>query len=225
MTALLPEHLLMQKLIQLDERLTNLNNEDLAPDQTLNEIQSIQSTISALISSEPEHISSEDMTFEFFNMVCEVTENISALRLSEEPLRQILIDQKTFPFFNKLIRYLKDLVFLHPSLRDSKPLEFPEPKNTTEALEQAEKTAHFAAQASDIAEKANAEGLQRYDLLKRQKETMGEINSELIQNTNLLNLEAYAKNAAAVIAADAAAAAIAKLEDLTNAEKNNRSGE
>lgn len=222
---LLPRHPLMQKLAQINEYLIELNNQEknFSAQDVKYLIDNLKTTIQSILPAELDKITAQNLTYEFFDAVSDVTENISALRLSEKNLRQTLSQEKVFQLFDDFVQALTQTVFLHESLRDEKPTQLTLAKNAAEALKQAEKAAQTAAEASAAAQRANADSAKHFDEVMQRQQHTGEIHPDLFQNAQSKSLEMYAKNAAAILAADVSAATIANLEELADAEKNHRS--
>lgn len=162
-----------------------------------------------------------NFSYEFYREASDVVEQITQIRLNPE-LRLKLKTHEIMAKFNDLVGTLRAAVFRHKSLVNSaaksKYSSFPI-DSLEHAREEAKATAEKAARAAAEAEQANEIGLAFIEKIQKEQ-TQGKIPSQqLIDESFEHTLTIYAKNAAAILAMDEAAIALANLDDVIEKHK------
>jgi hypothetical protein len=163
----------------------------------------------------------EQLTYEFFEQASDVIEYITDLRLVDPLYRQELNNSGIYALLNKLVNTLKKMIYLHPAIANQYHEEQKPAGETLETIQKyAEDAAKHAMEAARAAEKANREGTKYLDKIQKdQQKSGGLIDQKLMQDSFQHTLSMYATNAAAVIAADEATAAMVLLEQSLEANE------
>lgn len=155
---------------------------------------------------------------EFYENASELVEAITQMRLTPA-VQKALVEMQLLAPLNELVSQIRTAVYKHEALREStKPTSKSSSTNPiTAAQQRAELAAQHSMEATAAAEKANNEGLKILEEIQTEQKTGGGlIKEELIKKSIDITLTMYAKNAAAVLAADEATAAMLELKELVN---------
>lgn len=155
-----------------------------------------------------------NITYEFCEAAANLIEAITDLRLTEGSLRQLLNETQLFTAANECVAAIKTALYQHEMLINQKPPLLPSGNTLEAATARAEAAAKHAAESSALAEKASQQGVRQLGDLQELQKRGGDIDPALFDQSVQHTLAMYAKNTAAVIAADEAAAAITELEEM-----------
>lgn len=182
--------------------------------------QTVQQQAKELINGVTE-LTLEQLTYEFFEQASDLIEYITDLRLVDIKSRQLLAATGTYQQLTGLVKALKKIIYLHPAIAAQYFETHAASGETLDAVQKhAEEAAKYAMEAAKAAEKFNHEGaLYLEKIQKQQQKGGGIIEPALMQDSIQHTLAMYAVNAAAVIAADEATAAMIMLEQSLDANE------
>lgn len=158
-------------------------------------------------------------SYEFYSESSDVVEQITKLRLDDT-----LIDQvKTVTnLLNSIVSTIREAVFRHKAFTETQLTDDQQTDGKdTLAIAQTKlnNATARATEAAAAAEKANEVGITFIEKFQQLQEQGQEITQELVDQSVEHSITIFAKNAAAVLAADEAACALVNLNEIIEQEK------
>lgn len=205
-------------LAEIGKTLTEVNKTGLGVDK----IRALTTALEAQATKLNDQLTKANTTtfsYEFYRESSDVVEQISRFRLDPALKNQL---NNFLDIFNRIVAIIREAVFRHKALTQpaSHEAQLSKAKNPLDAAQLRSQIATAnAVQAAADAEKANEAGLEYIEKFNELNQKGEKINQHLVDESFEHTVTIFAKNAAAVLAADEAACALVNLNEAIEQEK------
>ncbi len=210
------------EMVQLLENMSNLLAPAFEDDSNLNASDLIHqlSQQAAQLKQSLKNYQDNYFSYEFYNAACDLIEIMTSLRL-QKAWRNSVRNVNGMAVFDEVMSAIKSAIFRHEAFADPIYQEdtatIIQSDQIAAAQAKIEAATEKASAATAATEKANLAAAKLLESMQQeQKKTGGTLDTDSIDQSLKITIELCARNAAAVIAADAVAAAIAAYEDLVD---------